>query len=255
MNDLERYFNSNSGRLIHKWMHFFEVYDRHFSRYRGKEVVVLEIGVFHGGSLQMWKQYFGPGAVIHGVDINPRCKELEEEQVTIHIGSQSDPAFLQRLKAELPPIDILIDDGGHTMRQQNITFDELFDAVKPGGVYLCEDLHTSYWLQYEGGHRRPGTFIERCKGLIDQLNAWHSEQRSLKVDRFTRSARSMHFYDSVVVIEKDIVDAPVVRKTGTPSFPDDPPKQRGAWGRFKLAALRAVNAGLRFLHLPGFLWR
>ena len=85
MNDLERYFNSNSGRLIHKWMHFFEVYDRHFSRFRGKEVVVVEIGVFHGGSLQMWKQYFGPGAVIHGVDINPRCKELEEEQVTIHI--------------------------------------------------------------------------------------------------------------------------------------------------------------------------
>ncbi len=255
MNDLEKYFLENKGRLIHKWMHFFEVYDRHFSRYRGKDVVILEIGVFHGGSLQMWKEYFGPKAQIHGVDINPRCKELGEEQVTIHIGSQSDRGFLRKLKAELPPIDILIDDGGHTMQQQIVTFEELYDAVKPDGVFLCEDLHTSYWLQYGGGHRRPGTFIEYSKTLIDKLSAWHSEEPSLRVDGFTRSAASMHFYDSIMVIEKQPRLAPDVRKTGTPSFPDDPPKARGAWGWFKLAALRAVNRFLRMAGLSGFIWR
>ena len=79
MNDLEIYFKKNTGRLIYKWQHYFEIYDKHFSRFRGKEIVVLEIGVFQGGSLQMWKNYFGPGAKIYGIDIDPRCKNFEEE--------------------------------------------------------------------------------------------------------------------------------------------------------------------------------
>lgn len=255
MNDLEKYFSENAGRLIHKWMHFFDVYDRHFSRYRGKEVVILEIGVFHGGSLQMWKSYFGDKAQIHGVDINPRCKSLEEDRVHVHIGSQSDRQFLRGLVAELPPIDIVIDDGGHTMRQQIITFEELYGAVKSDGVYLCEDLHTSYWLQYGGGYRRPGTFIEFSKKLIDRLNAWHSEEKGLTPDQFTRTTDSMHFYDSIVVLEKQVRLPPEQRKTGLPSFPDEPPRVRGIWGRFKLASLRSVNKLLRSCGLPSVVWR
>lgn len=254
MNDLERYFKENKGRLIHKWMHFFDAYDRHFARYRGKEVVVLEIGVFHGGSMQMWKDYFGGKATIHGVDVNPRCKELEEERVRIHIGSQSDRAFLRRLRAELPPIDIIIDDGGHTMDQQIITFEELYGAVKPDGVYLCEDLRTSYWLQYGGGHRRPGTFIEYAKGFIDRLNAWHSEERSLRPDEFTRSTASVHFYDSIVVLEKQPREAPVVRMAGTPSFEMPLPREKGLMKRLRLGSLRAFNKLLRAFGLPSVIW-
>ena len=59
MNDLRRYFDNNSGRVIHKWEHYFEIYDRHFNSFRNKEIVILEIGIFQGGSLQMWKNYFG----------------------------------------------------------------------------------------------------------------------------------------------------------------------------------------------------
>lgn len=255
MTDLETYFHANNGRLIHKWMHFFDVYDRHFARYRGKEVVILEIGVFHGGSLQMWKEYFGDKARIYGMDINPRCKELEEDRVKILIGSQSDRDFLRKVKKELPPIDILIDDGGHTMQQQIITFEELYGAVKPDGVYLCEDLHTSYWLQYGGGHKRPGTFIEYSKNLIDHLNAWHSEEGSLKVDDFTRSAASIHFYDSIMVVEKQVQKAPQHRKTGTPSFDDPSVRERGVWSTFKLGSLRGANKVLRALGLPSIVWR
>ncbi|HMH33204.1 MAG TPA: hypothetical protein VK543_09260, partial [Puia sp.] len=75
MNDLEKYFNSNTKRRIFKWHHYFEIYDRHFSRFRNKEINILEIGVLHGGSLQMWKEYFGPKAKIYGIDINPECKK------------------------------------------------------------------------------------------------------------------------------------------------------------------------------------
>src|SRR5436305_1799894 len=98
MNELEEYFNKNTDRVIHKWHHYFEVYDRHFSKYRDKEIVLLEIGTFHGGSLQMWKSYFGDKAKIYGMDINPNCKEVEEENIKVYIGSQSDRKFLQKVK-------------------------------------------------------------------------------------------------------------------------------------------------------------
>ena len=215
MNDLEAYFNNNTGKVINKWTHYFEVYDRHFSKYRDKEIVVLEIGTYYGGSLQMWKHYFGSKAKIYGIDINPNCKQLEEENIKIFIGSQSDKNFLEKVKKEIPPIDILIDDGGHTMLQQIVSFETLFDHIKPDGVYLCEDLHTSYWMQYGGGHERKGTFIEYSKPLIDKLNAYHSTEKSLKVDSFTTSVNSLHYYDSILVIERRPKPAPSARQTGT----------------------------------------
>lgn len=215
MNDLENYFLKNDKRQITKWLHYFDVYDRHFSKYRGKEIVILEIGVFQGGSLQMWKEYFGGKAKIYGVDIDPRCKQFEEENIEIFIGSQSDRAFLRDLISRIPEIDILIDDGGHTMNQQIVSFEELFKKVKKDGVYLCEDVHTSYWLDYGGGYKRHKTFIEYSKKLIDQLNAYHSKSVGLKVNDFTRSADSIHFYDSIVVIEKkEKPEAPYAKSTG-----------------------------------------
>jgi 23S rRNA U2552 (ribose-2'-O)-methylase RlmE/FtsJ len=218
MNDLEKYFTSNSKRLIHKWNHYFEIYDKHFSRFRGKEVNILEFGVSEGGSLQMWKHYFGDKARVWGVDINPRCKILEEDRIKIKIGDQADKAFLKTLKDEIPRIDILIDDGGHTMEQQINTFEVLYSAIDSSGVYLCEDLHTSYWPKYGGGYKNKNSFIENSKNLIDQLNAFHSREKDFSVDNFTKSAHSLHFYDSVLVIEKRIIDQPTHRQIGTPSF-------------------------------------
>src|SRR5687768_8897784 len=98
MNDLERFFEANQGRYIHKWQHYFEVYDTYFARYRDTEVTVLEIGVSQGGSLQMWKHYFGKKAKIYGVDVNPACQALEEENISIFIGSQADRNVLRQLK-------------------------------------------------------------------------------------------------------------------------------------------------------------
>lgn len=214
MNDLEKYFHANTNRVIYKWQHYFDVYERHFSRFRDKEIVLLEIGTLHGGSLQMWKDYFGDRAKIYGIDINPNCKEVEEENIQIFIGSQTDRTFLSRVKQEIPPIDILIDDGGHTMLQQIVSYEELFSHIKSDGVYLCEDVHTSYWLKYGGGHNRQGSFIEYSKNLIDKLNAFHSKEKSLKVDDFTRSVNSIHYYDSIVVVEKQSRIEPFALKTG-----------------------------------------
>lgn len=241
MNDLEVFFRANTGRLIHKWLHYFEVYDRHFARFRGRPVNVLEFGVSQGGSLQMWRDYFGPSARLFGVDINPNCRQFEEAGTRIFIGDQADRTFLRGLAQEIPEVDILIDDGGHTMRQQIATFEELFPRIAPNGVYLCEDVHTSYWRRWDGGYRRRGTFIEYSKGWIDDLNAWHSRQPTrLRVSDFTRTAHSVHFYDSVVVVEKRPMQPPRDMRTGQALFPDwvAPPSGPIAWLQRRIKAAR-----------------
>ncbi|MBT3338246.1 MAG: class I SAM-dependent methyltransferase [Anaerolineae bacterium] len=219
MNDLEKYFTENTGKMIHKWKHYFEIYDRHFSRFRNTDVHIVEFGVSHGGSLQMWKEYFGPRCKIFGVDINPHCKELEEDQVQIFIGDQEDRNFLKSLSEQIPRIDILIDDGGHTMKQQICTFEELFPYIDKNGTYLCEDLHTSYWAKWGGGYKKPSSFIEYSKKFIDYINAWHSKTIKLKVTEFTRSVHSLHFYDSILVIEKRPIEKPFQLKSGEPTLP------------------------------------
>ena len=122
MNQLKNYFQNNTKNLIHKWDHYFDIYDRYFSKYKNKEIVLVEFGVFHGGSLQMWKDYFGEKVKIYGIDINTNCLSLKEDQVEILIADQDDERSLQEIAKKIPEIDILIDDGGHTVRQQINTF-------------------------------------------------------------------------------------------------------------------------------------
>ena len=210
-NPLIEYLNRNwNGRLVHRWRHYFDIYHRHFSGFRGQPLTVIEIGVFNGGSLRMWREYFGPDATIVGVDVNPDCQQFEEPGIDIVIGDQGDRTFLRSLADRYPNFAILIDDGGHRMHQQIATFEELYPRLRPKGVYLCEDTHTSYMPVFGGGYRQPGTFIETVKPLIDRLHAFHSvDQSQLAPDEFTRSTDSLCFYDSVVVIEKSPRAKPV----------------------------------------------
>lgn len=221
MSDLYRYFDDNPGRLIHKWAHYFNIYERHFGIFRNKPIRLIEYGVFHGGSLQMWKHYFGPQAQIIGVDIDPRCAALAEPGIEIVIGDQEDPQTHARLCEKYGDFDIVIDDGGHTMKQQIVTFQGMYPAVKMGGIYLAEDLHTSYFPRWGGGIRQPGTFIEYSKLFIDQLHAWYAASADHQPDLVTTSAYGLHFYDSILVIEKALVTQPVQLISGIPSFPVD----------------------------------
>lgn len=218
-NPLREYFENNPGRVMSKWMHYFDIYHRHFERFRGRQCTIVEIGVYHGGSLQMWRHYFGDKARIIGVDVNPRLTSLSQEGVEIVVGDQGDRNFLRQLAKKVGSIDVLIDDGGHTMSQQIATVEELYGSVAENGVILVEDTHTSYWAEYGGGLRAPYTFVGFAKQLIDELNAFHSrDPHSFRPGAFTQTANSMHFYDSVVVIEKAKRSPPVERQTGTPSF-------------------------------------
>lgn len=200
-NDLDRFLYLENHRLINKVVHYTEAYDRFFSKYRGRKVKVLEIGVFKGGSLQMWKNYFGEEAEIIGIDIDPECKKCEEKGIQVFIGDQENRDFLQLLKKKVGKVDIIIDDGGHTMQQQIVTFEELFSILDKDGVYLCEDLHTSYWEEYGGGYKNKDTFIEYSKQQVDSLNEQYFNSKDI-VFPYRGEIKSITYYDSMVFFEK-----------------------------------------------------
>ncbi|WP_319773579.1 class I SAM-dependent methyltransferase [Breoghania sp.] len=198
---LHRYFLNNGEYRLHKWLHYFDIYERHFSRFVDKKPTILEIGVAGGGSLKMWQNYFGEGANIIGIDIKPECKQYEGENIEIFIGSQDDEELLNSICAKYPKIDIVLDDGSHMMRHMKKSFEVLYPRVSDNGVYVVEDTHTCYWNEYEGGLGVPGSFIEFAKAKIDEINAVHSRE-AVQVTDFTRRTDSICFYDSVVVFEK-----------------------------------------------------
>lgn len=160
----------------------------------GQKVNILEIGVYSGGSLGMWRSYFGEESHIYGVDIKEECKAYEDDHVSIFIGDQADRAFWSTFRKSVEGIDIIIDDGGHTPEQQQITLEEMLPHLRPGGVYLCEDVH--------GCLNQFSTF---ATGLVDELNCANSISDPLlqmSVSRFQSSIHSIHFYPYLVVIEK-----------------------------------------------------
>jgi hypothetical protein len=198
---LHKYFLNNSHKRLHKWVHYFDVYDRHLARFRGKSPVMLEIGVMGGGSLAMWKEYFGEGSRIIGLDINPECKAHEGDGIEVFIGSQDDPAVIDAIFAKYPEIDVVLDDGSHVMNHMISTFELAYERVKPNGVYMVEDTHTCYWNEFGGGLRREGSFMEFAKHKLDEINAVHT-QGALPVSEFTRSTDCIACYDSIVVFER-----------------------------------------------------
>lgn len=214
MNGLKSIFDNNKTNLMNKWHHYFEIYENHFSKFRDRKIVLLEIGVFQGGSINLWKQYFGDKVEIYAIDINPLCKSFEQENVKIFIGSQEDKSFLNSVLQSMPNPDIIIDDGGHSMTQQITSFEMLFPFLKTNGVYFLEDLHSSYWYNYGGGFKRSTTFIEYSKHFIDKLHAWHSESDRLKPDYFTRNIYALHYYDSILVIDKKDISPPKAEMSG-----------------------------------------
>ncbi|MCR5701955.1 MAG: class I SAM-dependent methyltransferase [Lachnospiraceae bacterium] len=212
LNDIEQWYYKLPHRVINKYVHYLDVYNRHLSRFRGKDCVIVEVGVFKGGSMQMWKHWLGDKAQVIGVDIDEHVKEYEEDRIKIEIGSQSDREFWKYFREKYPRVDIFLDDGGHTMEQQIVTFEEMFPHISNGGVYLCEDLHTSYWDNFGGGYKEAGSFVEYSKNFIDYIHAWHSIQ--FEENQYTRSMNSIHYYNSMCVIEKQEMYPPVAVLTG-----------------------------------------
>lgn len=151
-------------------MHYLPIYQRIFGPFVGRPLRFLEIGVLAGGSMHMWREFFGQTATIFGIDINPECAGYGGTAGQVRIGSQADPEFLRTVVTEMGGVDIVLDDGSHVASHQRASFDALFPLLADGGLYVIEDLHSSCWPDYEGGLKRAGTGIEFLKDLVDQMH-------------------------------------------------------------------------------------
>jgi len=223
MHRLKQIFEDHDERGSGKWAHYVDIYEKHFEDYVGKEVHILEIGISGGGSLQIWKKFFGPNAKIYGVDTAIECKKFEEDQIKVFIGDQSNKKFLNSIITKIPKLDIILDDGGHMAKQQINSFEILFPFLDVNGVYMVEDTHTSYMKKiYKGSFNAKNTFISHMKKHIDYLHAWHSDDSRLRVNDFSTSVESMTFYNSIVVINKKPISQPVQISTGVTWLPKNP---------------------------------
>ncbi|HEY4427323.1 MAG TPA: class I SAM-dependent methyltransferase [Solirubrobacteraceae bacterium] len=189
---LEAWFDGHTeGLIIFKRRHYFDVYHRHLARFRGQPVQILEIGVRAGGGLEMWRDYFGPGTRVYGVDNDPACKERASEGIEIFIGDQGDPEFWERFLEGCPAVDIVVDDGGHQASQQALTLERVLPHIRPGGVYICEDV---------GGSFQP--FQSFVDGLTRPLSAIGLPDRPTPPSPLHQHVASVHRYPMMTVIEK-----------------------------------------------------
>ena len=153
-----------------KFANFFDEYDFNLKDIRERSSLrILEIGVQNGGSLATWKEYFN-NPIVTGIDIDPACKQFEANGVNIRIGSQDNKKFLLSVEKEFGPFDIVIDDGGHTMRQQIVTFETLYPLLNEEGVFVLEDTLTSYFSKFGGRYGKTYSGIGLIKNLIDRVH-------------------------------------------------------------------------------------
>ena len=177
---------------------YFQAYEEIFNKYVGKKITFVEVGVLHGGSLFMWREYFGKEARIIGIDLHPKAKELEKSGFEIYIGSQSDESFWKDFFAKVGKIDILLDDGGHGNDQQIITLVESIHNTNDDGIIVIEDVHASYMKRF--GNPSKHSFVNYSKYLINVVNSRFPDTKIKKND-FKNKIYSVSFYESIVAIK------------------------------------------------------
>lgn len=204
--DLGQIFCSGQGRPVDKWLHYIPIYERYLGHLRGTDFKMLEIGVYKGGSLDMWRAYFGDSFTLFGIDIDQDTQDCVSEPNQVRVGSQTNSAFLEDVVAEMGGVDVILDDGSHIGKHQWKSFEVLFPLLNEGGLYIVEDTHTSYWWRYGGGFGRRRTANNLAKTIIDDMHGWYHRRAQLTSAKTEIGA--LHIHDSIFVIEKQRRDRP-----------------------------------------------
>jgi len=198
--------------------HFFDVYNG-LNLDRKKDYHFLEIGNRWCGALWGWRVYL-PNAKIYGLDIDKQSQVFQTNNpdtgIDVYQGDQTDVNLLKKIHKDAEKLDIIIDDGGHTMTQMKTSFETLWPLLEDGGIYIIEDLQCCYWPSFEGGLKKENSFIEYIKSLVDNLHAPFYKSESVKAARaeefmidepsnyYDKSIGSIEIYDSIAVIRKKV---------------------------------------------------
>jgi hypothetical protein len=200
----------------HKWHHYFPIYEKVFSNLRSKPIKILEIGVYKGASLTLWKNYFHKDSLIVGIDIDESCKDYDQPLNNIHvrIGSQAEKDFIDTVLNEFGEFDLIIDDGSHVVSHMIASFNLLYlNGLKEKGIYFVEDTHSNYWISHRDNSF---SFVDYAKQLIDIIHFHYTlsdseicfrlgnENRvpSYSVPTLTTMIDEIRFFDSIVVFYK-----------------------------------------------------
>ena len=199
--DLYKYWKESKLHST-KGNSFFNTYEELFSKYRKKKITFVEIGVKWGGSLFMWRDYFGENARIIGVDLYPKTKELEKYGFEIFIGNQSSEQFWKNFFSEVGSVDIILDDGGHTNENQILTLNHTLNNVNDNGIIVIEDVFSSYDKKFNNPSKY--SFINYSKFLIDDLNGRVSDklqsrlQGTKKKNSLNKKIHSIQYFTNFV---------------------------------------------------------
>lgn len=179
---------------------YFSVYDELLTPFRDRPITFVEIGVLHGGSLAMWRRFLGPSARIIGVDLDPGAKRWEADGFEIAIGDQGDPAFWAEFFARVGPVHVLLDDGGHTNRQQVVTVVSALPQIRDGGLLIVEDVHASYLADF--GNPSRWSFMSYVRRVIDAIQTRYPELSASR-PAIAGLVYSVLCYESIVAFRID----------------------------------------------------
>ena len=181
---------------------FVDIYDFYFKNLKDKKINILEIGVDNGDSLRLWRDYFSK-ANICGLDIIK--KDFIINDVEILCGDQSDIKFLSSIVDKYKKFDIIIDDGSHVSKHIITSFNYLFEHLNVNGLYIIEDLQTSYFPRY-GGNRlnlnKKKTSMNFLKSLTDSINYEHNDKPFFKNKKFDGKVKSISFHQNIAFVKK-----------------------------------------------------
>ena len=218
--DLYKLYQNSPYRSV-KHSGYFQVYEQIFRNFIDSKFTFVEVGIHNGGSLFMWREFFGKDARIIGIDLNPKAKQFEKYGFEIFIGDQSSKKFWSNFYNEVGNIDILLDDGGHTYEQQIVSVVSSIDFINNNGMIVVEDTHTSYFKKF--GYPSKHTFINWSKKLIDNINS-RSEDVTVQNPIFKNIIHSIEFFESMVVFkvnkEKSLDSRPTSNESKTLNFED-----------------------------------
>jgi hypothetical protein len=204
---LSEIFRLHEGYLVDKWENYLRVYEEELSSLRTETINLLEIGISFGGSLQVWKKYFGPQSIVHGIDIEEKvCDRPPMEMgIVLHCFDATNPEKLRIFFEETAVFDVIIDDGSHYSADIIKTFDVAFVFLKEGGTYIVEDIVCSYLKSYGGAVGKSDSSIEYFKSLVDtvnHLNAFNIDEMDEKIQYYGKWIDHIKFEDGMIVIKK-----------------------------------------------------
>lgn len=202
LHTLRELYANHDGYVSDKWSLYLSDYERIFSTYRTEPVKLLEIGVQNGGSLELWRKYFPRSRRIIGCDINTACAKLthDKDVIKVIVGDITTTETIKSILEDTPTFDIIIDDGSHKSNDIIQTFCKLFTHLQPGGVYVVEDLHCSYWKQYQGGLSRSDSSMAFFQALTDILNFEHWGLDHSRVEFLQRFDLSPELTETVLAL-------------------------------------------------------